>query len=31
MEYLTDPLINLFRTDFYPTEAPVYTPPRRAP
>jgi uncharacterized lipoprotein YddW (UPF0748 family) len=31
MEYLTDPLIGTFRTEFYPTEAPVYTPPRRAP
>jgi uncharacterized lipoprotein YddW (UPF0748 family) len=31
MEYLTDPLIGLFRTEFYPTEAPVYVPPRRLP
>ncbi|MCL5279244.1 MAG: family 10 glycosylhydrolase, partial [Planctomycetes bacterium] len=31
MEYLTDPLIGVFRTEFYPTEAPVYTPARRAP
>ncbi len=31
MEYLTDPLIDLFRTELYPVEAPVYIPPRRAP
>jgi len=31
MEYLTDPLIGVFRTEFYPTEAPVYVPPRRLP
>jgi hypothetical protein len=31
MEYLTDPLIGIFRTEFYPTEAPVYVPPRRLP
>jgi len=31
MEYLTDPLIGVFRTEFYPIEAPAYIPPRRLP
>jgi uncharacterized lipoprotein YddW (UPF0748 family) len=31
IEYLTDPLIGIFQKEFYPTEAPVYTPPRRLP
>jgi uncharacterized lipoprotein YddW (UPF0748 family) len=31
MEHLSGPLIDLFRTEFYPAEAPVYVPPRRLP
>jgi uncharacterized lipoprotein YddW (UPF0748 family) len=31
MEYLTEPLIGVFRKEFYPREAPVYAPPRRSP
>jgi uncharacterized lipoprotein YddW (UPF0748 family) len=31
MEYLSEPLIATFRTEFYSTEAPVYIPPRRTP
>jgi len=31
MEYLSDPLTTIFRTEFYPTEAPPYVPPRRGP
>jgi uncharacterized lipoprotein YddW (UPF0748 family) len=31
MEYLNDPLLSVFRTEFYPTEAPIYTPPHRSP
>jgi uncharacterized lipoprotein YddW (UPF0748 family) len=30
-QYLNDPLINLFRTELYPTEAPPYVPPSRTP
>ena len=30
-QYLNDPLIALFRTEIYPTEAPAYVPPPRAP
>jgi len=29
LQYLSDPLIDLFRTEFYPTESPPYTPPLR--
>ena len=29
LQYLSDPLIDVLRTEFYPTEAPVYTPPSR--
>ncbi len=31
LQYLNDPLIDLFRTEFYPTEAPAYVPLRRLP
>jgi uncharacterized lipoprotein YddW (UPF0748 family) len=31
LEYLTEPLIGVFRTEFYPAEVPVYAPPRRQP
>ena len=31
MEYLNEPLIGVFRKEFYPREAPVYAPPRRSP
>ncbi len=31
LEYLTEPLIGLFRTEFYRAETPVYVPPRRQP
>ena len=31
MEYLNEPLIATFRTEFYSGEAPPYTPPRRTP
>ncbi len=29
LQYLNDLLVNLFRTDLYPTEAPAYPPPAR--
>jgi uncharacterized lipoprotein YddW (UPF0748 family) len=29
LQYLSDPLIDVFRTELYPTEVPVYTPPSR--
>jgi uncharacterized lipoprotein YddW (UPF0748 family) len=29
LQYLSDPLIEVFRTELYPTKAPAYTPPRR--
>jgi len=29
LQYLSDPLIDLFRTEIYLTDAPVYTPPRQ--
>ncbi|MBN1505291.1 MAG: family 10 glycosylhydrolase [Sedimentisphaerales bacterium] len=29
LQYLNDPLIDLFRKEFYPTEAPAYAPPDR--
>jgi uncharacterized lipoprotein YddW (UPF0748 family) len=29
LQYLNDPLINLFRTELYPVEAPAYAPPSR--
>jgi hypothetical protein len=29
LQYLSDPLINLFRTELYSTEAPAYMPPLR--
>lgn len=31
LQYLNDPLIQLFRTELYPTEAPPYVPPSRTP
>jgi uncharacterized lipoprotein YddW (UPF0748 family) len=31
MEYLTETLIGVLRTELYPAEAPVYVPPRRQP
>jgi uncharacterized lipoprotein YddW (UPF0748 family) len=31
LEYLNEPLILTFRTEFYPTEAPPYVPPRGLP
>jgi uncharacterized lipoprotein YddW (UPF0748 family) len=31
MEYLSDPLATLFRTEFYPTPVPPYLPPQRVP
>ena len=31
LEYLSDPLVNVLGTEFYPTAAPVYVPPRPAP
>ena len=31
LQYLSDPLVNVLGTEFYPTEAPVYVPPRLAP
>jgi hypothetical protein len=31
LQYLSDPLIDLFRTDLYPTESPAYVPLRRLP
>jgi uncharacterized lipoprotein YddW (UPF0748 family) len=30
-EYLTEPLLLTLRTEFYPTETPIYVPPRRLP
>jgi hypothetical protein len=29
LQYLNDPLIDLFRTDLYPTEVPAYAPANR--
>ncbi len=29
LQHLSDPLIEVFRTEFYPAEAPIYTPPLR--
>jgi len=29
LQYLSDPLIDLFRTEFYPTKTPAYVPPLR--
>lgn len=29
LQYLSDPLIEVFRTELYPTKVPAYTPPRR--
>lgn len=29
LQYLSDPLADVFRTEFYPTEIPAYTPPLR--
>ena len=31
LQYLDDPLIAIFRTEFYPNEVPPYAPPRRVP
>ncbi|MBM4027532.1 MAG: hypothetical protein FJ280_19315 [Planctomycetes bacterium] len=31
LQYLTDPLIDVFRKEFYPTAAPLRVPPRRLP
>jgi hypothetical protein len=31
LPYLSDPLIAIFRTEFYPNELPPYAPPRRIP
>jgi hypothetical protein len=31
LQYLNDPLVAIFRTEFYPTEALPYAPPRRIP